>query len=240
LSQEVAAPPTEESQESKGSSAWKFLRELPVLVALALGIALLIKTFLVQAFFIPSASMEPTLTLGDRVLVSKLSYRFGEPDRGDLIVFKDPNNPCDAPGASQRPECNPSIPRRALSWVGESFGLPTGVTKDFIKRIIALPGETVEIRDGQVYVCESPCVPLDEDGRPQDGELVEIESSADRGPRLDSDNVAPVRVPNDSYWVMGDNRGNSSDSRVFGSISEEEIVGKAFVLIWPPTRFGTF
>jgi signal peptidase I len=237
LSQEVITPTTEES-EPKRNSALRFLKELPVLIALALGIALLIKAFLVQAFFIPSASMEPTLTRGDRVLVNKLSYRFGEPDRGDVIVFRDPYpNPCEGEDA-HTPDCNRSVPRRALNWFAEVFGLPTGDTRDFIKRIVALPGETIAMDDGDVYVCDEPgCVPIDSDGEPKDGDLIDFPHSRDEGPQKDDADLAAFVVPDDEYYVLGDNRANSSDSRSFRGIGRDEIVGKAFVVVWPPTRF---
>ncbi len=209
-----------------------------MLIALALGIALLIKAFLVQAFYIPSASMEPTLVRGDRVLVNKLSYRLGDPERGDVIVFRDPYpDPCDTD--EPRAGCSESFPRTALNWFAEVFGLPTGDTRDFIKRIVALPGETIAMQDGDVYVCDDPgCVPLDSKGNRKDGELVEFPSTDDEGPQNDEDTIPAFVVPQGEYWVMGDNRANSQDSRAFKTISREEIVGRAFVTVWPPTRFN--
>jgi signal peptidase I len=231
------APPPGDAPKER-ASALRFFRELPVLIALALAIALLIKAFLVQAFYIPSASMEPTLERGDRVLVNKLSYRFGDPERGDVIVFRDPYpDPCDADDA--RAGCNESFGRKAMNWFAEVFGLPTGDTRDFIKRIVALPGETIAMREGDVYVCDSPgCVPLDKDGKPKDGELIDFPNSDEEGPQKDEDTIPPYVVPKGEYWVMGDNRANSSDSRTFETIGRDEIVGKAFVTVWPPTRFN--
>lgn len=233
---EATAP--DEPKERAARSAWRFFKELPVLIALALGIALLIKAFLVQAFYIPSASMEPTLTEGDRVLVNKLSYRFGEPKRGDVIVFKDPYpDPCDeTPNAAG---CDEAFPRKALNWFAEVFGLPTGDTRDFIKRIVALPGETVALNDGNVYVCNKPgCVPVDKSGKPKDGRLIDFPHTSEEGPQSDDDTFPSFVVPDDQYFVLGDNRANSSDSRSFKGIERDEIIGKAFVLIWPPTRFS--
>jgi signal peptidase I len=240
LSQEVIAPTTEEPKEPKRNSALRFLKELPVLIALALGIALLIKAFLVQAFYIPSASMEPTLTRGDRVLVNKLSYRFGEPERGDVIVFRDPYpDPCEGDDAEDNAICNQSIPRRALNWFAEVFGLPTGDTRDFIKRIVGLPGETIAIRDGEVYVCDNPgCVPVDKNGKAKDGRLIDFPHTSDEGPQKDDADAPAFVVPSDEFYVLGDNRANSSDSRTFRGIPKDDVVGKAFVLIWPPTRFS--
>ena len=237
----MIAPSSQEPAPSAGSSVLRFLKELPVLVALALGIALLIKAFLVQAFYIPSASMEPTLRQGDRVLVNKLSYRFGEPKRGDVIVFHDPYpDPCDTTEGEAAPAgCQQGFVRKALDWFAEVFGLPTADTRDFIKRIVALPGETIQIENGQVYVCDEPdCVPLGPDGEPKDGHKISFRSNSESGPRLDKDNVPAFPVPEDQYYVMGDNRGNSSDSRNFRGIAREKIIGKAFVLVWPPNRFS--
>jgi signal peptidase I len=239
--EEVIIPAPEQTPASTRRSVLRFFKELPVLVALALGIALLIKAFLVQAFYIPSASMEPTLTQGDRVLVNKLSYRFGEPKRGDVIVFHDPYpDPCETTDGEAAPAgCERGFGRRALDWFAEVFGLPTADTRDFIKRIVALPGETVQIENGEVYVCSEPdCVPLGPNGRPKDGRKITFDSSADKGPRLDRDNVPAYPVPEDQYYVMGDNRGNSSDSRNFRGIDRGKIIGKAFVVVWPPNRFG--
>jgi signal peptidase I len=239
--EEIITPSQEKEPPKEGSGALHFLKELPVLVALALGIALLIKAFLVQAFYIPSASMEPTLTQGDRVLVNKLSYRFGEPKRGDVIVFHDPYpDPCDVREGEEPPVgCDKGFGRQALDWFAEVFGLPTSDTRDFIKRIVALPGETVQIHEGVVYVCGKPaCVPLGPDGKPKDGRKIELAHDAEKGPQKDSDNVPAFPVPNDQYYVLGDNRGNSSDSRAFRGIDREKIIGKAFVVVWPVNRFG--
>lgn len=237
---EVYAPaPADGIPKQRRRGALRFLKELPVLIAIALGIALLIKAFLIQAFYIPSASMEPTLDVGDRVLVNKLSYRLGDPERGDIIVFRDPYpDPCDADGDTQG--CDESFLKRSLNWVAEVFGLPTGDTRDFIKRIVALPGETVAIQDGEIYVCNDPgCRPLDSDGEPLDGRKVDFPSTSDEGPVVDDDTQAAFEVPDDEYYVLGDNRANSSDSRTFRAIERDEIIGKAFVLVWPATRFNT-
>jgi signal peptidase I len=236
--------PQEGSQPESGGPL-RFLKELPVLVILALGIALLIKAFLVQAFYIPSASMVPTLREGDRVLVNKLSYRFGEPERGDIVVFKNPlPEPCDETGPTRPASCDHGTLRKAYDWFAEVFGLPSADTKDFIKRIVGMPGERMEIRDGHVYVCSTPsCDPVGEDGTPKDGQEVVFESDGDHGPQLDDDDYPDTgsdafQIPDESYFVMGDNRANSSDARSFGAIGRDLIIGKAFVVVWPATRFG--
>ena len=168
------------------------------------------KSLVAQAFFIPSESMEATLKVGDRVLVSRLSYRLHEPRRGDVVVFASP---------FENGEDERSLAVRVLHGILESVGLRQPSTEDFIKRIIALPGETVEGREAKVFV----------DGR----ELVE--------PYLDEDTVPgfePRKVPEGKLWVMGDNRNQSQDSRVFGPIDEEKVIGRAILRIWPVPRVG--
>jgi signal peptidase I len=188
------------------------LRELPALLLISFLLAILIKTFLVQAFYIPSESMEPTLMIGDRVLVNRLVYRFHPPGRQDVIVFSDPN----APPVHRNPAA------AFLHWLGSGFGAPTNSNKDFIKRVIGLPGDTVEIDGrGQVYV----------NGR----QLHEPYLNAERENRL----YGPVKVPPDSLFVLGDNRKHSGDSRYgLGFIPYDKVIGRAFVIIWPPSRLG--
>ncbi len=154
----------------------------------ALVVALVVKTFLIQAFYIPSESMVPTLQVGDRVLVNKLS---GEPSRGDIVVFDRPGGP----GAD-------------------------GI-EDLIKRVIALPGEQVEGRDGRVLIDGQP---LEEPYLP-DGTV--------------TSSFGPETVPADHIWVMGDNRGASDDSRRFKFVPVDDVVGRAFVVIWPLADLGT-
>jgi signal peptidase I len=184
----------------------QFLGELPGLIIMAFVLALLIKTFLVQAFFIPSGSMEPTLVPGDRVLVLKVPYYFGDPDRGDIIVFEDP----DPSGVPER-----GIVSGFFHWMFEGLGVQRPDSEDFIKRVIGTPGDTVWARDGQVYV---------------NGEAVEE-------PYLTqpTDDFRKTTVPEGRLFVMGDNRGNSLDSRFsLGFVPIEKVIGKAEVVIWPP------
>ena len=190
-----------------------FLRELPVLLVLAFLLALLIKTFVVQAFYIPSQSMEPTLEVGDRVLVNKVVYRLHQPRRGDVIVFEDPN-----PVA--RPDRSPLS--SFWHWLIEGLGVSPSAERDFIKRVIGLPGDVVEIDpDGVVHV--------------NGAELREPYLS----PVQDQRPYGPVTVPRDSLFVMGDNRPNSNDSRFsLGMIPQDRVIGRAFVVIWPPSRVG--
>lgn len=152
----------------------------------ALVVALLVKTFLFQAFYIPSGSMEPTLHEGDRVLVNKMSYRLHDLNRGDVVVFERP------PGATGDPNM-----------------------QDFIKRVVGLPGDELESRDGVVFV---------------NGMRIDEPYLNDPGTTA---NLAPTRVPDGHVFVMGDNRSASSDSRSFGPIPVDSVVGRAFVRVWP-------
>lgn len=197
-----------------------FFAELPLLIGIAFVLALLLKTFLVQAFFIPSASMEPTLLIGDRVLVNKVVYKLRDPQRGEIVVFSDQ----DAFGVEQAP-VNPLV--RFVRSIGSGLGLAAPDEKDFIKRIMGLPGDTIEMRNGVVLV----------DGEPLP------EAATDKGGYLSSrdlNDFGPVTVPAGEYFMMGDNRPNSSDSRFgLGTIPRKDIVGRAFVTIWPVTRLST-
>lgn len=204
-----------ENAGEAGSSAEErglpFIVEFPLLVIVALAVAILIKTFLIQAFWIPSGSMVPTLEVNDRVLVNKLEYRFGEAERGDVVVFV-------SPYASDEPE---AFVDAAIRTVVESIGLRTArVPDDFIKRVIGTEGQVVEIVGNQVIV---DGVAIPEPYLPDGVRMADME---------------PVEIPADHLWVMGDNRNHSSDSRVFGPIPTDEVVGRAFVLMWPLDRLG--
>jgi signal peptidase I len=180
-------PPDGPPEKERNST--RTLIEWVAVIGGALIVALIIKTFLIQAFYIPSGSMEPTLDIGDRVLVNKLSYRVHDVHRGDLVVF-------------ERPE-------------GEG-----GDIRDLIKRVIGLGGETIEGRDGHIVI----------DGR------VLSEPYLPEG--VTTGDFEPVEIPEDQVWVMGDNRGDSRDSRSFGPIAEEDIVGRAFIRVWPVGDIG--
>ena len=182
--------------------------ELALLIVAAIALSLLVRANVAQAFYIPSGSMEPQLEVGDRVLVSRTSYHLHDVHRGDIVVFPHPAAaPDDAP-----------LVERAVRDLLEALAIREPGEDELIKRVIALPGETVSAQDGHVVI----------DGR----RLVE--------PYL-SDAVAtaefgPVTVPDGHVFVMGDNRTNSSDSRVIGTIPIDSIVGRAVARIWPPDR----
>ena len=198
------------SERTARAGPLAFFRELPGLILIAFLLALLIKTFLVQAFYIPSQSMEPTLLVGDRVLVNKFIYAFREPRRGEIMVFENPR--------LDEPDRNPLS--AFWNWIIEGLGVSADPEKDFIKRVIALPGETIEVNGGKVFV---------------DGERIEEPYLNEE---LDRSDYGPFTVPEGHLFVMGDNRANSQDSRsTLGPIPRDRVVGKAFILIWPPSHF---
>src|SRR2546429_1420005 len=208
-------------QKAKSSDGGMgFLRELPVLVLVALAIALVVKSFVVQAFYIPSASMEDTLLINDRVLVSKFVYRFKDPRPGDIVVFV-------APASAQTGPPPPGGLRGLLNSLRESLGLPSS-QRDFIKRVVAVGGDTVQVKDLTLYV----------NGRARAEPYIHDHNPASMGDFPSTG--APYRVPANSLFVMGDNRGDSQDSRFFGAIPKSSVVGQAFLRIWPIGRFKIF
>jgi signal peptidase I len=215
-------------QEPKPKKPRSFWKELPLLIGIALVLALLIKTFLVQAFSIPSDSMQNTLQQGDRVLVDKLTPWFGsEPSRGEVVVFHDPDN-----WLAGEPTPNPNAVQTFLSKIGL---MPSANEKDLIKRVIGVAGDTIECKgtgpltvngkalneDSYVYAGNTPCSVDDQGGQ------------------------FKVTVPKGKIWVMGDHRQNSLDSRYHqqddhkGFVPVGNVVGRAIVIAWPPTRWDT-
>jgi len=169
-----------------------------VIVAIALTVALLLRVFVVQSFYIPSGSMIPTLQVGDRILVNKLAYRLHGVGRGDIIVFRAPPkvaSTCDT------------------------------TDQDLVKRVIGLPGETISDRDGTVYINNKV---LPEPWLPK------------HAPNTYTATFPPVHIGPDTYFVMGDNRENSCDSRYWGSVNRSMIIGKVEVRIWPLGRIHFF
>ncbi len=183
---EAAELKTARRLENHGLGEW-----IGILLA-ALVAALLIRQYVFQSFWIPSASMENTMHIGDRVLVNKVSYRVGDVHRGDIVVFKTPPA-----------EADKNI-------------------KDLIKRVVAVPGDTIEARSGEVYI---------------NGEKLVEPYVKDNEPTL---SLPPTKIGPNLYFVMGDNRTNSSDSRVFGPINKDLIVGKTSFRVWPLSRLETF
>ncbi|WP_405648967.1 signal peptidase I [Streptomyces sp. NBC_00019] len=225
---------TQPGDDGPGDSAPKqknqrsFWKELPILIGIALVLALLIKTFLVQAFSIPSDSMQNTLQQGDRVLVDKLTPWFGsEPERGEVVVFHDPSQ-----WLAGEPTADPNAIQTFLSWIGL---MPSAEEKDLIKRVVGVGGDTVECKgtgpvkvngkalseSAYVYPGNTPCTVDDIGGQ------------------------FKVKVPEGYIWVMGDHRQNSRDSRYnqddkyHGMVPVDEVVGRAIVKAWPINRWGT-
>ena len=180
----ASAPPPSKQRSVRAAVEWI------AIIAGALLVALVIKALLIQAFYIPSESMVPTLKIGDRVLVNKVSYRMHDIHRGDIVVFERPNG-----------ETDPRI-------------------KDLIKRVIGLPGDVIEARDGKVLI----------------NDRVLAEPYLPSG--TTTTNLPRQLVPPHHVFVMGDNRTNSRDSRVFQAIDEDLVVGRAFVRVWPIGDLG--
>lgn len=183
--------------EAEQRSTW---REYAEALLMAVLLALFIRTFVVQAFKIPSGSMLPTLQIGDHLLVNKFIYgiripflgtrvfEFRHPQHGDVIVFI----------------------------------YPQDETKDFIKRVVGVPGDRIEVRNKELYI----------NGQKADDPNAHFDSSSPPMARSPRDNFGPFEVPNGQVFVMGDNRDHSHDSRFWGTVKDEEILGKAFILYW--------
>lgn len=170
--------------EIKGSVWWRDLLQSLVIAAV---LALIIRSFLFTPFYIPSPSMEPTLYPGDRIIVNRLAYRLGEPQRGDVVVFRYPLDP----------------------------------SRDYVKRVVAVGGDTVEARDNVLYI----------NGQPQP-------PASYLPPGVVYSDFGPIKVPPNNYFMMGDNRNNSADSRVWGTLDRKLIIGKAVLVYWPLNHIG--
>ena len=195
-SQGVPVGPGDSSMSRGGSETrnWKrFALEWLAVLAVAVGVAIAVRTYVVQTFYIPSASMEPTLMIGDRILVDKLSYHLHSIHRGDIIVFRKPPGEITAPGV-----------------------------EDLVKRVIGLPGDVISSPDGHVDINGKP---LAEPWLPKG---------------TYTSGIRTQKIPPNHYFVMGDNRTNSEDSRFFGPIPSSLIVGRVVFRIWPVSRIGFF
>lgn len=179
-------------QASTSSKVWRSWQENVILIAIALFLALFIRTFIAEPRYIPSDSMVPTLHTGDRLVVEKISYRFHPPVTGDIIVFQPPAE----------------LQRR-------------GYPKDqaFIKRVIGVPGEIINGANGKVYLNGQPL---------QENYIAEPANQP----------FPPLRVPEDNFFVMGDNRNDSNDSRYWGFLPRQNIIGRATFRFWPLDRIG--
>jgi signal peptidase I len=199
--------------KKKRSSASGSLLELVMIVAVALGLALGIQAFLVKPYRIPSPSMVPTLVEGQRILVNRIGNRFSDPEIGDVIVFHPPA------GAENGQACGAPPPE------GQPCDTPTEERADvnFVKRVVAGPGDRLAIEDGRVIL---------------NGERQEEDFIRPCGGGSDCDFPREITVPADHWFMMGDNRGASDDSRFWGPVPREWIIGGAFATYWPPKRIG--
>ena len=183
---ETQTPEKSQPPQQEENTLVEIIKTLVTAVILAFGI----RTFVAEARYIPSSSMEPTLQINDRLIIEKITYRFNSPERGDIVVFN---------------------PTEALK--------EKNFNDAFIKRIIGVPGDMVQVKQGQVYL---------------NGELIE-EDYISEAPAYE---YGPVTVPENQYLVLGDNRNNSYDSHYWGFLPKEKLIGKAFVRFWPLPRLG--
>ncbi|MGH8776801.1 MAG: signal peptidase I [Jiangellaceae bacterium] len=210
-----------DTAEPRRSGLAALVRETVIVVGLSLVIATLVRIVLVQAFLIPSQSMEDTLLIGDRVLVSKLTTRFGEVSRGDVVVFADPGDWL-SPTADDGDDGPGGRLRDALQFVGV---LPDDSEGHLIKRVIGLGGDTVEC--------------CDDDGRLSVNGVAVDESGYLRIGDEPSATPFAVEVPEGDLFVMGDHRSNSGDSRVNGTVPEDHVTGRAFAVVWPISNWAS-
>jgi signal peptidase I len=194
---------------------------LVVIVALALGLALAIQAWIIKPYRIPSESMEPTLDVGQRVLVSRFIYHLNDPSIGDIVVFHPPA------GADNGTECGIKVKGREPTEVGMSCPRPTVAESEqnFIKRIVAGPGDTLSVKNGHPVV----------NGVEKTDEPYIIPCGSAPACNLPK----TIEIPPDHYFMMGDNRGASDDSRFWGPVPRDWIIGEAFATYWPPDRVGT-
>lgn len=208
------------NHQPTGSRGASLLKETVIVVVLALVIATLVRIFLVQAFLIPSRSMENTLRVHDRVLVNKLSTRFGDIERGDVIVFSDPNGWLGPQLDTGINDVGSAI-RQALEFVGI---LPESAEGHLIKRVIGVGGDRVTCCDAQGRITVNS-VPLDETSYLHPGDAPSLQDFE-------------VTVPQGQLWVMGDHRSDSGDSRVNGYVPLNRVSGRAFVIVWPISHWS--
>jgi signal peptidase I len=210
--EQAEEPAAAEEKQRPRPSFWQSVREILVILVIAVLVAIFLQSFVIKAFIIPSSSMEPTLQIGDRVMVDRMTYYFRKPRRGDIIVFRYPPT---APQATN----TTNILYWPFEQVGETLHLTHRTNSSpFVKRVIATGGETIEIKKGQVFI----------DGKPIK-EDYKVHDAYD---------MPPTKIPAGQLFCMGDNRPNSRDSRYWGTVPVRSVIGKVFLIWWPPSRFG--
>ena len=205
-------------------------QELPLLLVVAFCLAVLIRTFLVQAFYIPSKSMEKTLLVGDRVLVNKVVYDVRDPVRGEVLVFRGTDN--------WAPEVTEPVSNSFAAKLGRTVGDLVGVSRpgerDFIKRVIALPGDKVACCDDKGRITVNG-VGIDE---PYIADGYNSDLNQPPNPsQCTSRRFTEVTIPPGEMFVMGDHRADSQDARCQGPVPIKNVIGRAFVIVWPSSRF---
>lgn len=194
-------------KENEVESEKSLVREVVETIILALILAFALRTFVIQAFYIPSGSMENTLLPGDMILVNKFIYYFTDIKRGDIIVFKYPNDP----------------------------------SKDYIKRVVGLPGDSLEIKNGDVYINDKLYEEKYTKEKAADDMIMHAHIERGGDAKIAGVSVSAqskITVPEGKLFVMGDNRNNSQDSRFWGFLSQSSLKGKALVIYWPLSRIG--
>jgi signal peptidase I len=240
--------------KKRRTKASKF--ELPILVIIAIGIAVVLKTFVIQPFYIPSPSMEKTLhgctgCPGDRILVFKPIYRVRDPHPGDIVVFRAPQAWNEGGGVPK--SSNPLA--RGVQWFGQLVGVVPPSEKDLVKRVIAVGGQTIKCCDdnGNIQISDSgPAGPWRSLSEPYVFEPIHWDKPATPGTKAPGDNrsFGPVTVPKGRLWVMGDHRSDSADSLyqyrsssgadpIASTVPTSDVIGKAVVIAWPPSRWRT-
>ena len=210
------SPKTRTAKQSKSTSS--SILELILIIAIALGLALAIQAFIVKPYRIPSGSMEPTLQIGQRVLVNRIGERFSEPHVGEIAVFHPPV------GAEQE-QCGEANQGRGFSAPCSQVVPKEDNSVNFIKRVVAGPGDTIFIREGHLY----------RNGK-REGDSFTYPCKG--SPEEYCNFLTPIKVPAGHWFMMGDNRGKSDDSRFWGPVPTSWIIGGAFFTYWPPDRIG--
>ena len=218
------AAPAAKSGRKRPKSAVGAVVELVVIIAVALGLAFGIQAFIVKPYRIPSGSMEPTLSIGQRVLVNRIGTHFGEPHVGEIAVFHPPRD-------AQQEVCGPSP--HVVKIGGAACAEPESESSsvNFIKRIVAGPGDEIYIKEGHVW----------RKGARDAGFVREKDSYVrECGPSPECTFPVPIKIPPGHWFMMGDNRGESDDSRFWGPVPTGWIIGGAIATYWPPDRIGFF